>query len=484
MSIANTFKDRLMGALHSAVGHFNAGSDPNTAVVKAAQENDFNADQATRLVETFNTARTIYHYKSAADRTAGFELADPAAVIPLMFKVEAQAKTASVNHDYSSYDIPEARYEDGLDVKAAGVRDFEFGTPVDYADTNLDAQGARAMQALHVQRDLAETARGEASIAGTKAAQILSKVAMQISRGYEDRCLDAYGRLQTGYYVSASPAVRDQWGPVMAKFAEFVPSWLDAGYRGMDFGNVIDDRDLGQYTEQLKEAKYWMEAESEMLAVAGQLDKEADAFEREWMEIIAPVLPRQQERTCADFLSPSLRKLAQQAGDPFNINITMPKDKEQSSAPAAPKSKSSGPGFFGGLAADAAKDSMKAPMAGAVDSGLKGLIGAPTEAENKGLSERLKNVQRQIMLEDLMVNDPVLGDEDPQVVVQAYQTVLGTAPELAMNKEVVRAILRQAVHSVAISPYEAQVWTDLEKNIRHLAGKSDAMGRAVSSDRK
>ena len=40
-----------------------------------------------------------------------------------------------------------------------------------------------------------------------------------------------------------------------------------------------------------------------------------------------------------------------------------------------------------------------------------------------------------------------------------------------MQKEVVRAVLRQAVHSLAIGPYDAQSWTDLEKNIRAISGK-------------
>lgn len=80
-------KDRLMTALHTAVQHFNTSQDPDDAVVKAAMENDFNVDQATRLAESFNAARTIYHYKTASDRTTDFALCNPAAVMLKLHKV-------------------------------------------------------------------------------------------------------------------------------------------------------------------------------------------------------------------------------------------------------------------------------------------------------------------------------------------------------------------------------------------------------------
>jgi hypothetical protein len=259
----------------------------------------------------------------------------------------------------------------------------------------------------------------------------------------------------------------------MSKLSEFVPGWLENGYRGMKFAHVIDDSDLRQYTEQLKEAKSWMEAESEMLAIAGQLDKEADAFEREWMALVAPVFPKQRESTCADFLHPDLRKAAATVGNAAPLPPSTDPQQAQPK-PAAPKET-----FMQKAVQESTLEALKAPMAGALNRGIDSMIGAPTESDNRALSERLKNVQRQIMLEDLMTNDPVLGDESPEVVAQAYQTILGVAPDLASNKEIVRAILRQAVHSVAVSPYEAQVWTDLEKNIRALSGKADPQGRPM-----
>ena len=104
--------------------------------------------------------------------------------------------------------------------------------------------------------------------------------------------------------------------------------------------------------------------------------------------------------------------------------------------------------------------------------GLDRAITAPIERENVALSDRLKNVQRQIMLEDLLTNDPILSEESPETVIKAYDTILSLAPEMASNKEVVRAVLRNAVHSMGIGAYEAQTLTELEKNIRNISGKT------------
>ena len=477
MPIEGAFKERLMGALHTAVGHFNAGMSPNESVIKAAETNDFNVDQVSRLAETFNTARTIYHYKNASDRTASFDLADTSAIIPAMFKPEPEVKQSDcVNHDYSSYDVPEVNYRDGIDVKAASsVNDVKLAAPTEYGDTNLETQTARAFEAMHIQRDLANTARDEARIAGTKAASLINKAASSLALGYEDICQDRYNRLQAGYGVQASDNMKDQWAPVMAKLSEFVPKWMDDASRGIKAATVVDDRDLGDYTSILKEAKSGMEAEAEMLAIAGQLDKEADAFERDWLDVVSAVLPQKEASTIADFINPSIRKMAATSTVGVQQYEKAPSMFSFRQAPTTVTSTTSSEEPFGSMG-DSIKDMVSDATKPAISSSIQSMVDnavGPTPQENQDLSERLKNVQRQIMLEDLMSNDPVLSEESPDTVAQAYSTVLNIAPELASNKEVVRAILRQAVHAVAIDPYTAKDWTELEKNIRSIAGKTE-----------
>jgi hypothetical protein len=232
---------------------------------------------------------------------------------------------------------------------------------------------------------------------------------------------------------------------------------------------VIDDRDLEPQLALLKEAKEWMEIEAEMLAASGQFDKEANAFEREYMEITMPFFRDTAVSGLAAFIRPEVIKVAQTVSEAkyktrniYGEPVDVTEKQEQGGAIAGGMLDT-----IGGMAGE----SVKKPLTAFLETGVERAFTGPQMRDNKALSERLKNVQRQIMLQDLMVNDPVLSEESPESVAQAYDAVLNMAPEVAANKEVVRAILRQTIHSVAISPYDADVWTKLEGNLRNIRGK-------------
>jgi hypothetical protein len=348
--MSDNFKDTLMQALHTSAKYFNAGLTPDESVAKTAQELNFNLDQTHRLVETFNTARTIFHYKTAADRSATFPLSDKDAVTQLMFNEPAKAKAASTQ-DYSVYKARELDYtgdtvlgRDGLQIMKAAEQSVQFD------DTNLETQSQKAMQLIHIQRDLAETARGEANTWACKAGQLLSKLARDLSVGYIENCVDRYSRLKI--------ACKDY--PAINKLAECMPKHIQA----QPIQGLVDDRDLTSYAAILKEAGDTMLVESEMLAISDQLNKEASAFEREFMELLSLILPQKKAESLGDLVSPDFFKSAQRA-------------KEQ--APSAPSSKK-GPDVVDALSGAA----MSKGIPSLVSSIPSALIGDQTK-ENKQL---------------------------------------------------------------------------------------------------
>lgn len=466
--MTDIFKDRLMSALHSAVGNFNEGGDPNAAVIKAAADNDFNLEQTTRLVETFNTARTIYHYKTASDRSAPFALADGAVVVSDLFKPGIPAKAAAAPlPDYTEYERPESDFNRDFEAKSA-----EEVTPVrEYLDTSLDAQCARAFTAMNIQRDLVSTAMDNARMASTKAAQIINKLAADLRIGYEDKVRDRYSRLMACFQGT-------EYVPVTEKLAANMPAWIkDAVCKD----ELVNDLDLAQYKAILKEAHKYMQLEAELLAFSGQIEKEAKAFERDWLETVSPLLPKLADTGVSKYIDNRLLKEAQ-----YTLTSKRESPGFFNPAPVTRESKlqlGGGKGEPNPLS-EAVMEGVKKPLSEGIGSGLTDILYKPMERENKVLSERLKNVQRQIMMEDLLTNDPVLSDEEPQTVINAYDAVMKLAPDMSMNKEVVRAILRQAVHSVAIDPFAAQSWTELEKNIRNISGKALPSGAPVPAGAK
>jgi hypothetical protein len=464
----NSIKDKLMGALHDAVSNFNDGGDPNAAVVKAAQAHDFNTDQTTRLIEMFNSARTIYHYKTASDRTSAFALADPAVVIPAYYEEPEKEAAAhsGLQPDYAWYGTPEVDYRDNMLVKAGGAHnDVGLGQPVEHSDMSLDTLGKRAYDLMHVQRDLAETARTEAGVAGTKAGILLTKLAAELARGYEEVCIDRWQRLSATHMQKSA-----EFAPVLHKLAEFLPVWLrDAVVLEKVGEDVIEDRDLISEEEQLKEAKFWMESEAEMLAYSGEITKEADAFNVDFTTMVVNEFPEARAQSLADFCkvggtttTTSRKKTDAEPITQKLFGFGEPFDQD---------SKTVNEPVIGKAISEAIGEGVKKPGGEWAASGVTSMLTGPAERANVAMSDRLRNVQRQVMLEELMTNDPVLADEDPEIVASAYSTILKIAPEVATNKEVVRAILRESVHSLAISPLTAQSWVELEKDLLTVTGR-------------
>jgi hypothetical protein len=472
-------KDKLMGALHSAVANFNEDGDPNSAVTKAAQAHEFNPDQTARLVEMFNSARTIYHYKTAQDRTNTFALADPNVVIPQYYEEpEKKAAAASGLHPtYLDYDRPEVDYRDNMLVKEGGAHnDIVFEEPTDHRDMSLDTMGKRAHDLIAMQKDLAEHARHEAGAAGTKAGLILSKLAQDLATGYEEVCIERWQKLAAAHLHSGS-----EDAPVIRKLAEFLPAWLQAT---VDITKVaeelVDDRDLEAEEAQIKEARFWMEAEAQMLAYSDTMSKEAGDFHADFTALIVNEFPAQREANLSDFLykvgattvTTSRKETGVQPLFGFGKGEPFDRDTKSVSEPVVGKAIS-----------DAVGEGVKKPLSEGVASGVDAMLTGPTERNNVALSDRLRNVQRQVMLEDLMMNDPVLADEDPDIVANAYSTILRIAPEVAGHKEVVRAILRTSVHAAGIGPYDAKDYADLEKELLTITGRMPARPEARGQGR-
>jgi len=480
MTTTGPFKDRLMTALHAAVGYFNQDNDPNAAVVKAAHDADFNVDQTTRLVEMFNTARTLYHYKNASDRTTTFTLAAADEVLPTLFAAPVTVAEKTAAPDYSAYDQREQSYHYADQMAKAAA---SSNAPVD-ASLSMQAVADQAMRALRNLRQMAKIAGDEARIAGHVSAQTFQKLAALFAYGADRQLLeDRYARLVTGHKDG-------EWQPVIVKLGEFVPAHNKAPEAMLDkYARVyvIDDRDLHPHLELMKEARDWMQAEAEMLAAAGQFTKEADDFERSYLVELASFFPLPAVPGLASFIRPELIKAAfvqnpgggQQGGGQQGGGQQGGRKPDKPDEPKPNRWFTTEPWGLDSIPA-ALSDAAK-PPSGSLNVEVERAFTEPMARDNQALSERLKNVQRSIMLQDLLVNDPVLSEEAPEAVAQAYSAMLQLAPDMASNKEVARAVLRQMVHSVAVSPYDAESWTKLEGNIRNLRGKGMPMAQQQSA---
>lgn len=462
--MSNTvFKDRLMGALSSAVKNFNETKSANDAVIKAASDADFNPEQTKRLVEAFNTARTIHYYKVATDRTASFTLADPAIVLAGHFNSATEKAASATDYvDYSCYNREEeSYYPTAPHIKVASAPRQDELPP-------FETIARQAVKAITDLRQTMKIAYDEARIMGNCAANSLSKIAEMLKLEGVDAAKDKYSRIVAATYDDATR-------PVIAKLAQFVP----APYRptkGQLYkaaaAPVIDDRDIGHYCELIKEATDFMTEETNFLALAGMFGKEAAEFEQEWYSLTG-ITAQAPEASLSDFIDVKAAQAVQPKQPNYRQSVGPKKDDDDDDddswkkrkPESKPKSDPIGDYLFKGLAGSVGKG-----MGEFYNAGVTRMMTADVAREQKQLSAELSNLHRQIMLQDLLVNDPVLSEEPPEAVANAYSALLQASPEVANNKEIVRAVLRQSVHSVAVSPYDAEVWTKLEKNLQNIRG--------------
>lgn len=76
-----------------------------------------------------------------------------------------------------------------------------------------------------------------------------------------------------------------------------------------------------------------------------------------------------------------------------------------------------------------------------------------------------KNRERALMLQELIATDPVINKFPVHQTVDAYEQMLRIAPELANEREITKAYLRQAGASQAVGPFEAKQLVDANTNL-------------------
>ena len=80
-------------------------------------------------------------------------------------------------------------------------------------------------------------------------------------------------------------------------------------------------------------------------------------------------------------------------------------------------------------------------------------------------SAQLDNAKRQHILTELLTTDPILSEQDPHHMAQAYLQMIQLSPELSLQKEVVRGQLRQMAAGQALNPHDASLLSGANNEI-------------------
>lgn len=103
-------EERVLRAIKESIRLANSGMSPDDAIAKTASENKFCPEIVKRMVEAFNSSKTLFLFKQADfDRTSEFELADARNVIAKMYPLDAELrKDAKYQGIPRGYGLPES----------------------------------------------------------------------------------------------------------------------------------------------------------------------------------------------------------------------------------------------------------------------------------------------------------------------------------------------------------------------------------------
>lgn len=461
-------KDKLMRAVKAAAADYNSGSSANSAVASAAKAADFNEKQTDRLVEMFNTLAALNKEKDKVDPTGSCELADKKEVAKMLLGDSGSVKKACATEaDYSFYLGTPKKTNGTMEARESG------------RSSMLKAASAveeREDPALNIsQGSLYRTIKGKIDLlksAADAADEVVRNLRLEVDR-------EAIKVAKAIESPTASDEVADLFKAAceckgaVERISEYSTKLAESNGGRFAKMHVYDSspvEDLLKSAEEIERnivsiPKYEKRRDEFMSKAAG--------FEDDMLAAVG--LPRIHEKktestSLADMFSAKAVKSAEAAE---TTHGTSEDAKEVVDAGTCTKiaeiiSKS-------GISTEEVEKiaeelekaavpltlpipSMVPSMSDAINA-MSGSSGVDNE------NSIVQNTRRSILLADLMSNDPIIRDADPNQVVEVYKMMVMTSPRVSLDKAQVRSFLRNAVNSVAVSPADAKVISDVDRGV-------------------
>ena len=457
-------KEKLMKALKTAAADYNGGMSANMAVTCAAEAWDFNEKQAERLVEMFNTLAALNKEKDASDPTGSCELASKEDVIRTLFGECGVQKAASVPMvaDYSFYGTSPEKTNETIEARAAGVNSVvkAASAPDDAEPDELKVSQRSLYKIISGKIDMLKSAASAAD-------DVVRNLRIEIERG----AIKIAKAIESPY---ADPDLADMFKAAcehekaVSSVSEYSTKVAESTGGRFSKMNVFDSSKVEDLLKTAEEVESNIDAIPEYERKRDFYMSKAAEAENEMLDAVG-LLNGGKKETVADMF----RGVAKQAspkepeddpvagssvsGDDAGVCVKIAKMLRDSGVDSEAVAR---------LAEDLEKDAainlgMAIPMP-KFDESVEALRkGQGIDNERK----RIMNVRRSIILADLMSNDPIIRDADPNVVTEAYKTMVMTSPRVSLDKAQVRSFLRSSVNSVAISPNDAKVIADVDKGV-------------------
>jgi len=441
-------EQRLTHALNKVATLVAEGGKPDDAIVKVASAERIPAGQVRLMAHAYNNGRTIGHLQDAGDLTekaSSFPLADPVAILERMFPTSIKTaqdawQDTAVSEDYSRSPQAWLQRRDTVEKRAAAGRiDLREAWGLEAPPeplTDIETGARRAVSTKLALKKQAAAKRQEVVTAGYNLGRAFDKLVGYFSKsgsydfeqvsknaalvlgGRAERLFQKIAR-EYPHLTKTAQTSTARWFP--DKYPRHNVDWEVAPYS-------LVAGTLGAIDEFV-----------EKKAAALEFEKEASAQAEEAMRPFAQAPERSAiGGSIWDSLQSRTEKRAVGAAG-LGVGAAIAGGASGIAKKFAPKSKEE-------LVQDRMRD-----LAG-------------TEHE-----QRLREIQTQAMLHDMMLNDPVISGYEPDQVVGAYNQVSELAPATAHRRILLQALLRKHLEQGgALDLFEGDQTLELEKKLRRI----------------
>jgi hypothetical protein len=438
-SLSKEAEQKLITAIERAATLVNEGATPNDAIVKSASAANVPAGHINLMVHAYNTGRTTKQREQgddAIEKAADFQLADVDAVMSALYP--SQVKTSS---ELISESIVSTEYA----VSPAGF----------LARRNAALEKTAAAQYQLPAKTFVPPPRDEKYAAERAYSQ---KVA-------EKRAAEELRRISTMAYQKAANAM-DTLHDYFRK----------PGH--MSFGDALHEVDLRLGAEGVSVL-------NKLAAVYPHLEKQAatgethlgltgpyslvtnvldavDAYNTAKRNLDgvkqAAVISKKETPT---FLTGSI--LYNPLEEPLTLKAAATDGKKKE--PESPQPLTS----FGGAMSNLGKLMGAGAMSDQVDHSVSATD--PLKQKQKAYASiagpdhenRLQQIKSRGVLNDLILNDPVVSGYDPHEVASAYNQIAELAPNFTGSSAAMQALLRKRLESGSLADFDVKQLIELEK---------------------
>ena len=91
------------------------------------------------------------------------------------------------------------------------------------------------------------------------------------------------------------------------------------------------------------------------------------------------------------------------------------------------------------------------------------------QLSDPGHEDQLRRINSQAMLQDMILNDPVISGYEPEEVSTAYNNIVQLTPSAADKRLTIQALLRKQLQQGQFDQFEVDQLVDMEGKMRQQA---------------